>query len=95
MAKKKKKAVKKKAKKRDSKKVQRKKTPPKKRIRFAPLPASFMLTAILGFIVSAFWVLDMSFNWGLTFIIFFSLMFIASIINMTKAPVAHECQLEK
>lgn len=53
----------------------------------APLPASFMLTAILGFIISAWWVFPMSYNWGLTFLIFFSLMFIAAIIAMTKAPI--------
>lgn len=52
----------------------------------APLPTSFMLVAILGFIISALWVFPMSYNWGLTFIIFFSLMFIAAIIAMTKAP---------
>lgn len=52
----------------------------------APLPASFMLTAILGFIISALWVFPLSYNWGLAFTIFFSLMFITSIINMTRAP---------
>ena len=59
----------------------------KKRWVPAPLPASFMLTAIIGFFISAFWVFPLSYNWGLTFLIFFSLMFITSIINMTKAPV--------
>ncbi|MCK4589904.1 MAG: hypothetical protein KAT77_05650 [Nanoarchaeota archaeon] len=52
----------------------------------APLPASFMLTAILGFIISALWVFPLSYNWGLTFLIFFSLMFITAVINMTRAP---------
>lgn len=53
----------------------------------APLPASFMLTAILGFLISAFWVFPMSYNWGLAFLIFFTLMFVTAVISMTKAPL--------
>lgn len=59
----------------------------------APLPTSFMLTAILGFIVSALWVFPISYNWGLTFLIIFTLMFITSIINMSKAPVMPQYKL--
>lgn len=58
----------------------------------APLPASFMLTAILGFIISALWVFPLSYNWGLAFVIFFSIMFITSIINMTRAPAMPQYQ---
>ena len=87
---KKKKVVKKKktTKKRVAKKITRKKkswTP-------APLPSSFMLTAILGFIISALWVFPLSMTWGITFLIFFSLMFITSIINMSRAPAVAQYQ---
>ena len=61
----------------------------------APLPASFMFTAIIGFIISAIWVFPRSFNWGLAFLIFFTLMFIASVISMTRAPSEAGWALDK
>ena len=60
-----------------------------------PLPASFMLTAILGFIISAIWVLPRSFNWGVAFLIFFTIMFVASLFSMTHAPSQAEWALDK
>ena len=54
--------------------------------RIAPLPASFMLTAILGFFISAIYIYNISPTWGLTFSIIFALMFVASLISMTYAP---------
>lgn len=52
-----------------------------------PLKGSFMATAMLGFLISAFWVYPQSFNYGITFMIIFTLMFIASFVSLTKAPV--------
>jgi hypothetical protein len=52
-----------------------------------PLKGSFMATAMLGFLISAFWVYPQSLNYGLSFMIVFALMFIASFISLTKAPV--------
>lgn len=52
-----------------------------------PLKGSFMIAAILGFLISAYWVYPQSFNYGITFLLIFGLMFIASLISMTKAPV--------
>ena len=52
----------------------------------APLKGSFMITAMLGVLISAFWVFPQSFNYGITFIIIFTIMFIASLISMTKGP---------
>ena len=52
-----------------------------------PLSASFMVTAILGFIISAYWVYPQSTKYGFTFMLVFTLMFISSIVSMTKAPV--------
>ena len=45
-----------------------------------------MLTSIIGFLISAFYILPSSKTWGFTFVLFFTLMFIASLISMTYAP---------
>jgi len=49
-----------------------------------PLTSGFMLTSIIGFFVSAFFVTKISLTWGFTFCLFFVIMFIASIINMSQ-----------
>ena len=59
----------------------------KKKNRVVPLHGSFMITAIIGFAVSAIWVLKASVAWGTAFMLFFAIMFIASIISATYAPV--------
>lgn len=56
----------------------------------APLPGSFMLTAILGFLISSIWVMPKNYRWGVTFLIFFTLMFIASMISMAHAPITEQ-----
>ena len=54
----------------------------------APLKASFMAVSILGFFITIYYIFDlMGQTWGLTFLIFFMLMFIASMVSMTKAPI--------
>ncbi len=53
----------------------------------APLKGSFMILAIIGFIISAYLVYTKSQDYGIAFMIVFALMFIASLISMTKAPV--------
>ena len=53
----------------------------------APLKSSFMATAILGFLISAYWVYPQSLNYGIAFMAIFAIMFIASMVSMTKAPV--------
>lgn len=52
-----------------------------------PLKSSFMLSAILGFLISAYYVYPQSKNYGLAFMVVFTAMFVAAIISMTKAPV--------
>ncbi|MBW2993274.1 hypothetical protein KY317_01735, partial [Candidatus Woesearchaeota archaeon] len=59
----------------------------KRKPKIAPLHGSFMITAIIGFAVSAIWVLKASVAWGAAFMIFFAIMFIASIISATYAPI--------
>ena len=62
--------------------------------RVVPLHGSFMVTAIVGFIISALYVYRQLGNktWGFTFMLFFALMFIASIISMTSAPIMPEME---
>ncbi len=55
-------------------------------LNIAPLSGGYMLTSIVGFLISAFYVMPQSRTWGFTLVIFFSLMFVASLISMTYAP---------
>jgi hypothetical protein len=55
-----------------------------------PIKGSFMVTAMLGFLISAYWVYPQSMNYGITFMIIFTAMFIAAMISMTKAPVINQ-----
>ena len=63
------------------------------RTTWAPLHSSFMAISIIGFFVSI-WLFDWSTNlglqWGFTFMIFFLMMFIASVISMSKAEATEE-----
>jgi len=49
-----------------------------------PLPHEWMLVSIIGFFVSVFLIHDMSLTWGLLFDIVFLIMFISSIISMSR-----------
>ncbi len=55
----------------------------------APLKSSFMLVAMLGFMISvvytAYGRLDAT--WGFTLGFVFAMMFIASLVSMTQAPI--------
>ena len=52
----------------------------------APLKGGYMITSIVGFILSALYVFPRSERWGFTFVLFFTLMFVASMISMTYGP---------
>jgi len=52
-----------------------------------PLKSSFMITAIVGFFISVYYVMSLSKTWGFAFALFFVTMFIASLISMTFAPI--------
>jgi len=58
-----------------------------KRWRAVPLNSSFMATAMLGFLISGYWVFPQSKNYGLAFMFVFGAMFVASLISMTKASI--------
>ena len=54
-------------------------------VKIAPLSSSFMIVAIVGFLLTAFLIKDLS--WKFTLLLFFAVMFIAAFISMTRAPV--------
>lgn len=54
-------------------------------LKYAHLSAGFMLTSIIGFFVSIYFIMKLSQSWGFTFAFFFAIMFVASVISMTKA----------
>ena len=58
-----------------------------RKMNVSPLSSSFMLTSMVGFLVSAFFVYGLSKTWGFTLGLFFALMFIAAMVSMTYAPV--------
>jgi uncharacterized membrane protein len=53
--------------------------------RWAPLSTGFMLTSIVGFLISAFYIPKFSVSLAVAFALVFACMFIASIISMTRA----------
>jgi len=59
-----------------------------------PLKGSFMVTAIVGFLISLLYIYRQLGNktWGFTFMLFFAAMFIASIISMTSSPSMPELE---
>lgn len=59
-------------------------------MKIAPLKGSFMIASIIGFIISAIWVYNISPQFGFAFALVFTLMFIASLISMTYAPVPYK-----
>ena len=52
----------------------------------APLKGGYMITSMVGFMISAIYVFPRSQTWGFTFTIFFMLMLVASLISMTYGP---------
>lgn len=56
----------------------------------SPLSGGFMVTSMLGFLISAYFVYPQSLRFGLACMLVFTLMFVASLISMTKAPLMDE-----
>ena len=55
-----------------------------KRPRFVPLTSGFMLTSIMGLMISLLYVMKLSVTWGFTFAVFFGVMLIAAIVSMSN-----------
>jgi formate hydrogenlyase subunit 3/multisubunit Na+/H+ antiporter MnhD subunit len=64
-------------------------------LKIAPLKGGFMITSIVGFLISAVYVYPNSKSWGFTFAVFFTLMFVASMISMTYAPTDYQLGIKK
>lgn len=52
-----------------------------------PLKGTFMIASIVGFLISAVYILPRSKPWGFSFSLIFVIMFLAAMISMTYAPV--------
>ncbi|MBN1157376.1 hypothetical protein JXA85_07160 [Candidatus Woesearchaeota archaeon] len=52
-----------------------------------PLTSGFLLTSIIGFFVSAFYVYKLTPAWGFTFSVMFLIMFIASMVSLARSSV--------
>lgn len=52
-------------------------------LQIAPLNSSFMLTAILGILISLVWVYPQAMSWGIAFTVVFALMLVASLLSMS------------
>ncbi len=54
-----------------------------------PLPGTFMLTGIVGFLVCFIYTMSgrLDMNWGISFSFVFALMFFASLISMTPPRI--------
>ena len=63
--------------------------------KIAPLHGSFMVVAIVGFLISAFLIMPVSRDWGITLALFFAVMFIAALISMTKSPIIPKKELRR
>ncbi|MAG91096.1 hypothetical protein CMO83_00300 [Candidatus Woesearchaeota archaeon] len=66
-----------------------------KEFNVAPLSGGYMITAIVGFLVSAFYIAPNSATWGFTLVLFFILMFVASLISMTYAPTDWPLKMDR
>jgi len=62
--------------------------------RIAPLSGSFMITAILGFLISTVYIFPRSNPWGLALSVLFAAMFAAAMISTTYAPLEAEIAAE-
>lgn len=53
--------------------------------RAAPLKSSFMLTGIVGFLISVIYLPKYSLNWAFAFGLLFLIMVVATLVSMTKS----------
>ena len=63
-------------------------------IRVVPLSSGFMLSSIVGAIISGIYIYPKSPSWGFTLLLFFTIMLISSFVSMTYAPLEAEGTLQ-
>ena len=59
-----------------------------------PLTNGFVITSIVGFLISALYVYKVDPSFGFAFALVFALMFIASLISMSRADIGHHLQVD-
>jgi hypothetical protein len=64
------------------------------KFKFAPLSGGYMAGSMLGIFISLMYVYKQAPDWGITFTIVFSVMFIASVVSMTAAEPKDFIELE-
>lgn len=60
-----------------------------------PFSSGFMLSSILGFLVSVFFVMKISSTWGFTFALVFVIMFISSVVTMSQIEAEDKYSLRE
>lgn len=55
-----------------------------------PLKGSFMVFAILGFLITAYLIYPISSDFGIALMLVFTVMFLASLVSITKAPIKNK-----
>ena len=53
-------------------------------VKIAPLRTSFLVTSMIGFLISVLYIPQFSKNWAFAFGIVFTLMFVSSMISMMR-----------
>lgn len=70
-----------------------------KELNVAPLSGGYMITSIVGFLISVYIIpqsrIPNATAWSFAFVLFFTLMFVASMISMTYAPEDWPLKMER
>ena len=61
----------------------------------APLNTSFMVAAMVGFLVSVLYIPRFSLNWAFAFGLVFTCMFVASLISMVSGPETEQLRSKR
>jgi hypothetical protein len=64
------------------------------KFKFAPLSGGYMAGSMLGIFISLMYVYKQAPDWGITFTVAFTIMFIASVVSMTAADPDEFIELE-
>ena len=60
------------------------------KMKYTPLKGSLFAISLIGFLATIFLFERLGLTWGLTFLIFFVVLFIASLISLIKGPITNK-----
>ena len=66
-----------------------------KEFNIVPLSGGYMITSMVGFFISVFYIYPQHKPWGFALSVFFVIMFISAVISMTYAPSEWPLKKEK